>query len=222
MKITIPILALAMSALAVSAQTTTVQWQSGGTAAFPTMVGSTITISDMTLADGHLATFTCPVLLFGAGTYQWNWTCGNGNVTTSDGVVSPVLGGKVALNCVGGGRGRTTTCTWTGSGEFSDPSGSIGAWTFRVTGLSNNRPTKVLSFYASWTGDGSVAPQQIGGGIKPSFVNPACWPNVNYYSQWRVEYANGWMGPAFYWGWQYYDSCTNQAINWFVPLVLFG
>lgn len=218
--------AMCLSLALTSPAQTTLQSQSGGVANFPTTVGSSITITDMTLTDGHLATFTCPVLSFAASTYQWNWVCGNGNVKTSDGLVSPVLGGKVTLNCQGGGRAHPTTCLYVGNGEFSDPSGIIGSFTFKVTGVVNNKPKSVLSFYASWTDSGitQTAPSIKGltTTVKPLFVNPACYPNVSYYTQWRLEWANGWAGPAFYWGWQYYDSCTNQAINWFVPLVLFG
>jgi hypothetical protein len=124
---------------------------SGGTLLAPTSVGSTITASPINLVDGRTASVSCPVTFFGAGTYQWNWHCGDdpanpGFITLSDGSVLTIEAASMTLTCAGGGRAHPVTCAHNLSGSL------VGGGTFNVQskGGSNNAPSTVVSFSANW------------------------------------------------------------------------
>jgi len=121
---------------------------SGGTLNAPTTIGSKITASNIVLSGGGTANMYCPVTSFGAGTYQWNWTCAGGKLSVNGTVVASVSG-TMKLNCSGGGRYNKTTCWHSFSGTATNGSGS-GSVSAVAKGGVNNAPGTITSFSATW------------------------------------------------------------------------
>jgi hypothetical protein len=122
---------------------------SGGTLTAPTLVGQNITITGVTLTNGGTTSVSCPITFFGAGTYQWNWSCAGGTLTI-DGSVAAKLSGTMTLTCSGGGRLNRTTCWHIFSGNATAANGATGAVSAQAKGGVNNAPGTVTAFSASW------------------------------------------------------------------------
>lgn len=121
---------------------------SGGTLVAPNALGQKITATNISLSSGGTASMSCPITRFGAGTYQWNWTCTGGKLTVKGSVVASVSG-TMKLNCSGGGHNARTTCwhTFTGTAFASGVSGPL---IVTAKGAPNNAPGKVTNFSATW------------------------------------------------------------------------
>ena len=122
---------------------------SGGTLTAPTTVGQNITITSISLSNGGRASVTCPVTVFGAGTYQWNWSCAGGNLFINGSIVAS-LTGTMTLTCSGGGRYHLTTCWHLFSGIATAANGVTGAVSASAKRGTNNAPGTVTAFSASW------------------------------------------------------------------------
>lgn len=122
---------------------------SGGTLTAPTTVGQNITVTNVTLSNGGTASLSCPITFFGAGTYQWNWSCFGGSLNV-DGSKVASLSGTMTLTCSGGGRGGRTTCWHILSCNATASNGASGAVSVHAKGGANNAPGTVTAFTASW------------------------------------------------------------------------
>ena len=137
---------------------------SGGTLTGPKQVGQNISVQGVTISSlGETANFTCTISFFGAGTYQWNWTCSGGTITITNASGSTVMTGRFAsatmtLTGAGGGRGGRVLYTYRFSGTFSGSqrqgssnqsiTGSIA--TAASTPYANGAPGKVGTFTLNW------------------------------------------------------------------------
>jgi hypothetical protein len=92
---------------------------------------------------------SCPVTFFGAGTYQWNWTCSGGKITVNGAIVASVSG-TMKLTCSGGGRDHPTTCWHVFSGTATASDGGSGSVSISAKGGTNNAPGTITSFSATW------------------------------------------------------------------------
>ncbi|HEY3707674.1 MAG TPA: hypothetical protein VGL22_21615 [Terracidiphilus sp.] len=142
------LLILSCAAIATAATALTTISGSGGTLNAPTTIGQNITASNITLSGGGTANMSCPVTFFGAGTYQWNWTCSGGKLYRN-GIVVASVSGTMKLSCSGGGRYNKTTCyhVFSGTATASGGSGSVAA---SAKGSTNNAPGTITSFSATW------------------------------------------------------------------------
>jgi hypothetical protein len=142
------LLALSSSIVAVAATTLHSASGWGGTLNAPTTKGLNITVSNVTLFSGGTANLYCPVTFFGAGTYQWNWTCAGGKLTIRGAIVASVSG-TMKLTCSGGGRYGRTICVHSFTGT-AIAKGSSGPISVLAKGGPNNTPGTVTSFSATW------------------------------------------------------------------------
>jgi hypothetical protein len=97
----------------------------GGAFSAGTVVGGTVVVKSALLSvSGATLTFSCPITMYGAGTYQVNWACKGGSVLIATGNKSLTFQGAftsaaMTLSASGGGKGSHFTDSYQFNGEFS-------------------------------------------------------------------------------------------------------
>ncbi len=97
----------------------------GGAFGTATVVGGTVVVKSALLSvSGATLTFSCPITMYGAGTYQVNWACKGGSVLIATGNKSLTFqgaftSGAMTLSSSGGGRGSRFIDSYQFNGEFS-------------------------------------------------------------------------------------------------------
>src|SRR5450631_4315750 len=97
----------------------------GGTFTTGTAAGQAISVQGSPLAGTNATvSFSCPITFFGAGTYQWNWSCAGGSMTIAASDKSVALTGSFSSGTMtysgsGGGRGGHTTYWYLFSGSYT-------------------------------------------------------------------------------------------------------
>lgn len=137
---------------------------SAGTLTAARLAGQNITVQGVAITGTtQTATFSCAITFFGAGTYQWNWTCSGGTITITNSDGSVAMRGKftnaiMTLTGAGGGRGGHVSYTYKFSGTFTGSltqnqktqliSGPIS--TLARTTRGSGAPGNVVSFSLNW------------------------------------------------------------------------
>jgi hypothetical protein len=136
---------------------------SGGTFSTAESIGSNISVQNLPLSSTNAtASFSCPITTFGAGTYQWNWTCAGGSVSISSTDNSLTLkgtftSGSMTFSGSGGGRGGQAAYWYVFSGQFSGTlsaagttQGVLGSISVSVKTSSQVNTAAVTSFTLGW------------------------------------------------------------------------
>jgi sugar lactone lactonase YvrE len=136
---------------------------SGGVFSTSESTGSSISVQGAPLsAPNATASFSCPITTFGAGTYQWNWTCSGGSVSIASTDKSLTLNGtftsgSMSFSGSGGGRGGHATYWYIFSGEFTGTlaaggisQGVLGSISVSVKTASQVNSAAVTSLTVGW------------------------------------------------------------------------
>lgn len=98
---------------------------SGGTFSTGTAAGQFISVTATPLTGTTASvSISCPITLFGAGTYQWNWQCAGGSITIGSTDNSVAMKGTLAKGTMtfsgsGGGRGGNVSYWYQFTGSFT-------------------------------------------------------------------------------------------------------
>lgn len=118
---------------------------SGGVFSTGAAVGGFITASAVPLSGTAASvSLSCPITLFGAGTYQWNWQCAGGTVSIAStdnslAMTGTFVSGKMTFSGSGGGRGGNVSYWYQFTGSFTSRvqlkgtgQGALGSVSFAV------------------------------------------------------------------------------------------
>jgi NHL repeat len=170
---------------------------SGGSFSASSTLGQPITLSNVPLA-GTTSTLSmsCPITLYGAGTYQINWHCAGGTITISstDGSLSmngAIAAGSMTFSGSGGGRGGHVTYWYQFSGTFSSrvalsgvSKGALGSVSFYVKTTSQTGSGSVAGLNLGWNSQYSPVLVASGGNARLLLADNLTGVNLRTYGTW--------------------------------------